>query len=251
LPVLDCESYQSSLKSISDVYAASATDVTKFLLGIDLDREYHWEYETKSSDWYLVELFQSRFGAPIQAWDTVCWFHLTRVPPSTNFEEGILPLHLALDKLWDAIVAIPRSTQTRANLEYLRNTGVPDHLYMTKAQYRVQPGPYAMLVRETAFHSKAMGNHDYLKLPEIIEDICNGYERQYHESIHEEITEGLRKCIVKFEVPDKESSKLVAPALFYCWCKAHNWELSVYANTCYDARGEAIPHSAIRKIEFP
>lgn len=107
-----------------------------------------------------------------------------------------------------------------------------------------------MLVRESAFHSGEMGNHDYLEFPEIVEDICNGYERRYGESIQEEISSALRKCIVKFEVPERDGAWLAAPALLYCWCKVHNEKLSTDANTCYDAKGAMIPHSAIRGIEF-
>lgn len=33
-------------------------------------------------------------------------------------------------------------------------------------------GPYAILVREVAEHTKAVGQHDYLGMPEIIEDLC-------------------------------------------------------------------------------
>jgi hypothetical protein len=40
-----------------------------------------------------------------------------------------------------------------------------------------------MLVREVAF-DRPSEYHDYLWLPEIIEDICNGYQRRYGERIH-------------------------------------------------------------------
>ena len=40
-------------------------------------------------------------------------------------------------------------------------------------------GPYAMLVREIAFNSQVVGNHDYLKIPEIIEDMCMDVQKVY------------------------------------------------------------------------
>lgn len=100
-------------------------------------------------------------------------------------------------------------------------------------------------------YSREMGNHDYLEFLEIVEDICNGYERQYGESIHKEISSALRKCIVKFEItPDRAGAALTAPTLLYCWSKVRNEELSTYTNTCYDGSGTVIPRSAIRGIEF-
>ena len=95
-----------------------------------------------------------------------------------------------------------------------------------------------------------MGNHDYLELPEIFDEICRGYEQAFGESIHGEISVALKKCVVKFEVTDERGNNLIAPSLLYYWCKAHNKELSRAGNNCYDGKGTTIPSAAIRKVEF-
>jgi hypothetical protein len=69
-------------------------------------------------------------------------------------------------------------------------------------------------------------------------------------NIIEEVSNALKPCIVKFEVADRDVSDLVEVVLMYCWSKVHSQELSLDANTCYDAGGTIVPHSAIRKIEF-
>lgn len=250
MAVLDCESHESSLKSICDLYGTDVTRVNKFLLKVDLDEEYLREIVLKDSDDHLTDLFEKHFGKPTQVLDRVCWFHLTKVPLGTDFSEGILPLHLALDKIWRTVISIPSDPRKRAHLQKLRKEGVPNHLYLLKTQNLIHSGPFAMLVRETAFHANSMGNHDYLEFPEIIEHICNGYEQAFGESIHQEISVALRKCIVKFEVTDESGNDLIAPSLLYCWCTAHNEELSYGANTCYDGRGTTIRFAAIRKVEF-
>jgi len=251
LAVLDCESYESSLKSICDLYGVNPDDAVKFLLGVDFSEEHQRErYISKAPPDYLTDSFHSQFGSPTQAWDTVCWFHLTRAPANADFSEGILPLHLALDKIWRTLISTASDPLRKANLEKLRDNGVPDHLYQMKTESRIHSGPYAMLVKESAFHSRSMGNHDYLEFPEIIEDICNGYQTEFGDPIHQEISKALRKCIVKFEVPPESRDDLITPSLFYCWCKAHNEELGLAANTCYDGKGAAIPYAAIRRIEF-
>ena len=77
------------------------------------------------------------------------------------------------------MIAAVSNSATKANLEKLREVGVPDDLNNEKTTNRLHSGPYAMLVKESAFRSSEIGNHDYLEFPEIVEDICNGYERQY------------------------------------------------------------------------
>ncbi|AWI03207.1 hypothetical protein [Clostridium drakei] len=36
-----------------------------------------------------------------------------------------------------------------------------------------------MVVKDAAFSSEEIGNHDYLKIPEIVEDICVCFEKIY------------------------------------------------------------------------
>jgi hypothetical protein len=248
---LDCESYESALKSISDAHDLNVTDVVDFLERFDVDKEYETKKIQEACDRHLATMFRSHFGLQVRPWEAVCWFHLTRVPPGTDFAEGILPLHLALDKIWQTVIAISSKAQTKANLERLRQTGVPDHPYNLKISARIHSGPHAMLVKEVAF-DRPSGYHDYLWLPEIIEDICNGYQCRYGERIHEEICAGLQKCIVKFKADGRDGSRVLPQALFYCWLKAHNLRMSSHANNCFpqDSAGVPVPRSAILQIEF-
>lgn len=108
-----------------------------------------------------------------------------------------------------------------------------------------------MLVKESAFRSAEMGNHDYLRMPEIVEDICNGYEHQTGECILEDVSSVLTPCIVKFEVEsDRDDEHLNRVLLYYCWSKCRNEEMCDLSNTCFDGQGRVIPRSAILKVEF-
>ena len=245
---MDCESYASSLESIGDLYGVSASAVVRTLRGIDLDRECEKAPYVSPCE-LLLESFESGIGSQAQTIQRVCWFHLTRVPPGTDFSEGILPLHDALDKIWQTIISIPTDPDTRTNLRQLRESGVGSH-YELKTGSRLHSGPYAMLVRESAFSAHSVGNHDYLALPEIIEDICNGYLKKFGTTIHDEVCAALLPCIVKFEVADEETTRLICPVLNYCLHKERGQELSTETNTCYDGEGKLIPRSAIRNIEF-
>lgn len=236
---LDCESFNSALSSVAGIYGANAPDVRRFLSS------------TKLTDYSeLKPMFESRFGPPKKL-DTVCWFHLTRVRAGTEFSEGILPLHDALETIWSTLISVLSNEQQREKLRQMKKEGVPNHLYVMKTGNRLHSGPYAMFIKEVAFQADAVGNHDYLEFPEIVEDICNGYETKFGESIREEINEKLRKCIVKVELPaSSDDEDLLYRALLYCWCTLHGEQPNTGSNTCLDGEGRAIGPEAIRKIEF-
>lgn len=252
--VLDCETYESSIRCLADAYDVSVSDAEAFLSALDIEEEYGRKKISMLGDEYLAKRFQGEFGDPKHAWNVVYWFHLTRVPSNTNFEEGILPLGLALDKVWDAVISAQDDAGTKVRLERMRKAGVPDDQYNLKTPVASLHGPYAMLVREVAFHSGAIGNHDYLGIPEIVEDICNGFKVETGESILEPVQNFLKPCVVKFEERDgadrPDDPNLRRVLLYYCWSKCRSEEFCYMANTCFDAGGEVIPRSAIRRIEF-
>jgi hypothetical protein len=247
---IDCESYESALASLSGVYAASTENIKDYLSDFDLDREYEKYKEDMDASDLLQTKFNEKFGSPKHPVIGISWFHLTRTLAETTFSDGILPLGAALPKLWDMLVSIPKARIKRRRLEELRTNGVPNYQYNLKAPHKLHHGPYAMLVRESAFNSSEIGNHDYLALPEIIEDICRGYQDKFKESIQDEIMAALRPCIVKFEDRSGTRSDVIGPALQYCLCKAWNEELHIHANTCFDGGGETVPFESIQRIDF-
>jgi hypothetical protein len=230
-------------------YGTNAVRVIDFLKKIDLYEEHEKSNFSGDADDYLKSLFDAAFGLPAHL-EKVCWFHLTRVPKEAKFCEGILPLHLVLDKIWSTIISIPKDPQIKRNLEKLRQEGVGDFQYALKTNDMLHSGPYAMLIRESAFHAKSIGNHDYLGSPEIIEDICNGYKSRFGKIIYDEITGALKKCIVKFESSKNIHDYLIASTLLYCWYKIRDEELDHLLAYGYNAEGETIPREAIRKIDF-
>ena len=107
-----------------------------------------------------------------------------------------------------------------------------------------------MLVRDVAFAPNNLSNHDYLLLPEIVEDICNGYLEKYQVSIHKDVVDALVPCIVKFVVRDNRDIGGIAPAISYLYKGIREEPISYYANTCFDAEGKVIPKTDILRIEY-
>jgi hypothetical protein len=128
--------------------------------------------------------------------------------------------------------------------------GVSNYHYKLKTPDPFHWGPFAMLVRDVAFVPERLANHDYLRLPEIIEDICNGYRAKYSISIHKEVIGALVPCIVKFVVRGNRGVVGIAPAIYYVYRSMRREPLSDYANTCFDGCGKVIPRADILRIEY-
>ena len=110
-------------------------------------------------------------------------------------------------------------------------------------------GPYAMLIRDTAFKSDEMGNHDYLKVPEIIEDICIRFKEVYSHDLLEMYIKSTQSCIIKF-VSDFANPDNISAAIYYLHNKIHHKDLSIYCNNCFDGEGNHIPRENILNVEF-
>lgn len=220
-----------------------------FLQDFDLDKHYEENYLLDSPDRELLRAFQQYMGSLPQSIDRVYWFHLTRTLLEEDFSEGILPLTDSLDKLWDIVFRVFSGTHHLPRLERMKNEGFSNYLYNLKARQSFHAGPYAMLVRESAFLSQEIGNHNYLRMPEILEDICNGYRESFNEEIFQILSNALVPKIVKFWSHSIDDDKYLAPALFYLYAKLYGRSMSIYANKCFDGRNRPILPKQIEFIE--
>lgn len=246
---LDCESLETTLMSLSRIYGISGQEIKAFLKETDLDRYYAENDLQDTGDRELTGLFERTFNCSPSAIDRVFWFHLTRAKPDADFESGIFPLNEALPKVWDTILRIFKNTEHEVPLRKMRDTGVSDFQYNHKIGKPLLAGPYAMLVREVAFKSHEIGNHDYLWLPEIVEDICNGYNDASGVMLHDSVCAALVPYVIKFWSRKRTGKDCIQAAIYYLYCSMHNQKLSIYANTCYDAENVMIPREQIVKIE--
>lgn len=250
MATLDCESLETTLKSLSIIYGVEIPLIVNFLNQTDLDYELEYFNVIDSCDRYIQKKFENTYGKPKIKISKVAWFHLTRTSSESDFSEGILPLNLALDRIWDTLIYLVDSDVEKDRLNYMRLHGVPDFQYGFKTGDSLHWGPFAMLVRKVAFNAAQVVYHDYLEVPEIIEDICNGYERKYGESIYSKVISGLKKCIVKFYSDKKTANYLLGNALLYCWVEVKNEEFISFANTCFDGNASLIKPENIVAIEF-
>lgn len=244
---LDCESFDSTVASIASLYGITAENVVATLRGIKPPEEFHdWQKWPRE----VCATFEKEVRSQPQAPTKVYWFHLTRTKRGRTFAEGILPLDVALDVVWDTIIEIFSASSHAENLKVLRAEGVPNFQYSLKVGRPFYGGPFAMLVREVAFRAKEINNHDYLRLPEIMEDICQGYAQRFGSDIHNELSASLVPCIVKFWAAEIQNRDYLPPAIYYAYCKLRGEALSVYCNDCYNGENRAIPPSQIARVDF-
>ncbi len=250
--VLDCENLHTTLNSISNIYGASRNDISSYLKGFNLE-QYYLEKELDKKEEIkntLIRLFSNEFRELETTPDLIYWFHGTRVLKEEKFKEGILPLGLAIGKIWKTLFKIFSDSPHKEKLSDLKTKGITDFHYQTRLPESSLWGPYARLVKEAAFQNEELWSHDYLKIPEIIEDICKSYSIEYGESIIEDVKNALVACIVKFRSINNVNKWQVYTALFYLYHELNNFPLIFGCDTSYDAKNEVIPKSDIVKIEF-
>src|SRR5712664_89560 len=109
--VLDCESRESALASITAIYEVRPTALDAFLRALDLNARCSKTRPSHSPERELRLLLESALGCEAAAIDRVCWFHLTRAHPKSDFSDGIQPLSAALDRVWETIIQVFRGTK--------------------------------------------------------------------------------------------------------------------------------------------
>ena len=244
---LDCESKEYVFHSLCEGFTCGPDSLKNILLELDLEKIYQENGDNIyiPSEEYLYNYIVKRLGnhKPLKV---VNWFHLTRTTKQTEFNDGIIPLGDSLEKIWSALIDIAPDVVIKDNLKLLRQSGVPNHLYGIKHNNPFHWGPYAVLIKETAFRSSIQ--HDYLGMPEIIEDICNGYEEKYGESIINIYESSLVPKIVKFKSNKRVDAGCIEAALYYAYEAVRGNPPSSNCITCFDSEGVKIEPESIVSV---
>lgn len=251
--LLDCETPHSTAQSLARLFSCSLQSLTA-LLSDPAVMAYYEQNCHRLVDFpeYLIQVVEKHFGYPTEP-DGICWFHTTRVAPGTTFEEGILPLGSVMPRLQQTLVDQVDDAEAREILsKALSKRVIPDFHFQNKTTNSVHWGPYAILVRDVAFHSNQLSQHDYLGMPEIIEDICFGLEKSTGLKLLPIFQQKLRPTIVKFVNRDGDDGYLCIPtALCYLReCILHGQPESMNSVYCFDGEGRPVPPADIIKIEY-
>lgn len=245
---IDCESKESALECLAKIFSCSIEVFSDALLALDIDDIYH-NAESPiliPSEEYLLNFVTEKLGHP-KEFTSVCWFHTTRTTKENEFSEGIYPLDSVLDILWETLISNAPSSETKDQLALMKESGVVNHHYLDKTTNPIHSGPYAILVRDVALHANELSQHDYLEIPEIIEDICDGYPGNSF-SLCQHYSGILLPKIVKFRSAYRLDEGCLESALYYAYNCVRNLPPCGGSVTCFDGDGSLVPKDSIISI---
>ncbi len=252
MKLLDCESIETTYSSLEAILGIGTKAINRVFDEVDIER-----FCCNNPLGLQLQYDQAVFAAVTGSvdlstrFDQVSWFHLTRTANSESFYQGILPLNEQQDSIWNFLYSLIQAEFSKEEwVSFRRNLGRSHaaYLYHLKTEGSIHWGPFAVLVRDIAFRSKEVGNHNYLRVPEIVEDICLCFSDRYGIDLLPAYLDRTRPCIVKFTDDDAREDCVVA-ALYYLYCAFHGYSYSKDCNTCFDGGGKAIPNERILRVE--
>lgn len=247
---LDCGCFESALQSCGNLLCIKTDDLLKSLSA--------FRYESVSCEDrgqlpYPKLLLRAACGIewrdlPTPA--TIYWFHATRATPDSTFQDGLLPLNQRLEYVWHFLSILASEWSDAEEWGAFRSSmhGHEAQLIQLKTGSNLDGGPFAFLVRDFILQPPA-ATHNYLRMPEIVEDICVNYESRFGRPLAERFQSATQACIVKFQSSACRSDA-VGAALMYVHRIAIGEDLFSDCNTCYDGGGSTIPRSEILGLEW-
>ncbi len=252
--LLDCETPESIYDSLSNIIGADKNCIRDLLLQFDIDQYIHSNPPSHldSEDLLLSVIVPS---AKVLTYDATCWFHLTRAWSTTNFEQGILPLGMQIDSIWVFLFDLLEGSFPKVEWDNFRHSLETDfshhlaNIYRLKINRQHLWGPYAILIRDIAFNPKAHGNHDYLGIPEIIDDICTCFQQYSGINLRNIYVQRTRPCIVKF-IDRATNLDYLKSAIKYLYLLDHETRLVAPETYSFDGRGDPISPDRVLKIQL-
>lgn len=249
--ILDCSTGETALESLAVGFDCSTDQIKNVLLSINIEEIFEKYFDTieVSSSVYLYQFVVEKLGKHKPLTEVV-WFHGTRTLDSNNLSDGVFPLNNAVDIVWDTLLSSAPNESVKANLKQLFSDGVGDHLYELRTQNEIHWGPYGILVRDVAFNTKSLRQHDYLGMPELVEDILNGYKKKFGVALFEYYSEVLVPKLVKFKCTSSIHDGCVETALGYLYTYVKGDDICGLAVRCIDKKGIPIYKEDILAVEL-
>ncbi|EEZ6118625.1 hypothetical protein OGQ40_003552 [Salmonella enterica subsp. enterica serovar Muenchen] len=249
--ILDCSSRSQALFSLSSGFGCSVMQLKKVLLSLDLEQIYETDHSIMiDSQQYLREYVCRELGSPGK-FSTAYWFHGTRTSADNTFESGLLPLNQTESLVMDMLVNLAPDAVVKEKLQAWNfHAGVPDNLFRMRTRNEMHWGPYGHLVREVHLHARKLWQHNYLRLPELVEDVCNAYQKKYGQDLTEHYLKVLKPCIVCFRADIEYEKGALEAALSYGYTSVRELPPDSGALFGIDRHGISVSLGEIVNIEF-
>ena len=232
MKTLDCESIESTYKSLKTILGVEKSDLCQLFDSVDVYKEIR-----ESFCGFLLSYIQKKTHCKTD-FDKACFFHATRTWPDNTYEDGLLPTKQAEDKICNFL----------SKLVNRQATITPRGNAMIRQNKYNHGGPFGFLIRDFAF-VRDQRYVNYFDCPEIVED--NSLKKEYKPK--------TVPCIVKFVDQWEPTTKAWIPtealsvALLYAYHDHHDKKLGQEMELTYsfNGRNALVPKKNIFKVEFP
>lgn len=250
--ILNCENMETALASLSEFFGCQAALLQDFLQGMDLDELYEKQHSLGTPilidpQEVIGELVAERFGSP-KIPDVVYWFHYTRVLPGTTFKEGLLPLDQVLEHIWDVLEHIFVSSPLLPRIRTSRRSQSATWMYRHKLSMPSDYGPHGMLFGDLHENRRCFSLSNFLRVPEIIDDILGMFSSTDYEDAMNLVHHALVPCVVTFQAPSRYPTYIVHHALLYVNASLRGESLT-YAYS-YDGPSCVVPPEKIVRVRW-
>ncbi len=249
--IIDCESLDTTLKSLSTGFNCKTRSLSDFLFDNNINQIFEDNFDVINETHYPTYLFDqivNEFGKPSKL-TGINWFHLTRTIKGNNFNNGLLPLNSVINSIWDMIISVVDDNGIEKDILDMKKNGFDSFHYNSKVNGKDHWGPYAMLVKDTSKNAKLHANYDYLKMPEIIKDICSAYNGKSKNHLLNILEKALVPTIVKFFSDRYLKNSCINTALCYVDSNICRNEIDRNSVAYYDGNGKPVSGDNILKVE--
>ena len=250
--LLNCASTATALDSLAAAARVPPRDVQAALRSIECAELERHDDPVRA----LPHLASEWVGRRLGAFSQVRYFHGTRTRDPDSFRRrGLLPLGAVLEDIWRELRDIGAEHMGAEDFDLLRaevergDGGDGGGLYRLKTPALMHHGPFAEYVREHFLRPQELSSHDYLRTPELIEDIAYAAQDLRGVDLLGAYTAATKPCIVAFDMPLEHDTNAVEATCWYLWAAARG-ELTRYACGGFDGHGVAVPPASIRDVEI-
>lgn len=89
------------------------------------------------------------------------------------------------------------------------------YLYRLKTPTVMHHGPFGEYVREHFLRPQELSSHDYLRTPELIEDVAHAAHDLYGADLLGAYTAATKPCIVAFDMPHDDDTDAIEATCWY------------------------------------
>lgn len=260
MPILDCETINSTYSSLSDITGVAEDSIHKFLMEINIEDYCIKHKQSSIGNVELYKIFKKEFNSKSDI-DYIYWFHLTRAFNESYMQEGLLPLGLTINRLWDNLFELISYEISHSDWEQFKkqflNGSLNNHYARSvcnKIADKRQWGPYAVLVKDVVFSKHTNVYYHYFKTPETVTHICLSFKEKFDIDLLSIFQKNTRPCIVKFRHTGstKEDKKegYIKNSLYFLYCSLHGVKINSYCNSYFVGDGKTIFPNDIDKVVF-